>query len=154
NSSNRWMMQSGEFAPGFRFSIIDAAILAFGGIAAIGCSTLDWWWGFGIAFVLGHFFLFCNIVRMARRFELIWAAAFLLLAAPTALTGKPGWPLTVALSLVVTLLVVTLEMRKPSYHVRLAADQSGLARLVGVPGKPTSGRLAPCSDCHQMSGKT
>jgi hypothetical protein len=109
-------MQSGEFAPGFRFSILDAAILAFGGIAAIGCSTLDGWWGFVIAFVLGHFFLFCNIVRMARRLELIWAAAFLLLAAPTALADKPGWPLTAALSLVVTLLVVTVEMRKPSYH--------------------------------------
>ena len=109
-------MQSSEFAPGFRFSILDAAILAFGGIAAIGCSTLDWWWGLVIAFVLGHFFLFCNIVRLARRLELTWAAAFLLLAAPTALTDKPGWLLTVALSLVVTLLVVAVEMRKPSYH--------------------------------------
>jgi hypothetical protein len=65
---------------------------------------------------VGHFFLFCNVFRVSRAPELVWAGVFLALAGSTIALGVPGWPATVAASLATTVVVVTLEMRKPSYH--------------------------------------
>ncbi len=75
-----------------------------------------WWVGFVIAFVVAHFFLFCNIFRMSRPLELVWAAAFVAAAGGTVVTETPGWGVTVVGSLIVTVLVVAIEMRRPSYH--------------------------------------
>jgi hypothetical protein len=75
-----------------------------------------WWWGFVPAFVLAHFFLFCNVVRMARPLELAWAGIFVVLAAATVAFETPGWLVTALVSLLVTVVVVIVEMRKPSYH--------------------------------------
>jgi len=105
-----------DFQPGFRLSIRDVAVIILGAAAALYLSSMEFWWGFIVAFVVAHFFLFCNVVRMARPLELTWAATFLALASATLLTEAPGWPITVAGSLAVTLLVVALQVRKPSYH--------------------------------------
>jgi hypothetical protein len=94
----------------------DVVVIVVGALAAAYLAGLEPWWGFAVAFVVGHFFLFCNVVRMARPYELAWAAAFLAAASATLLTGSPGWPATIALSLAVTLVVVVLQMRRPSYH--------------------------------------
>lgn len=75
-----------------------------------------WWWAFVTAFVLTHFFLFCNVVRMARLLELAWAGVFVVLAGATVAVETPGWLVTALVSLLVTLIVVVVEMRKPSYH--------------------------------------
>ena len=104
------------FAPGFRLSVLDVIILAVGVTAAIALATADWWWGFVVGFVLGHFFLFCNVVRMARPLELAWAAVFVALAAATVALDAPGWPVTVSVSLLATVVVAVAQMRKPSYH--------------------------------------
>jgi hypothetical protein len=109
-------MRERKFTPGFRLSMFDAVILVVGLGAAMGLALVVWWWGFLVAFVLGHFFLFCNAFRLSRPLELIWAGAFMALAAPSIIAGMPGWPITSALSLVVTLVVAIVEMRKPSYH--------------------------------------
>lgn len=69
-----------------------------------------------MGWVVVHFFLFCNVFRISRRPELIWAAAFTLLAASTFFTGIPGWNLTVACSLLFTVVLITRETRKPYYH--------------------------------------
>jgi hypothetical protein len=53
---------------------------------------------------------------MARPLELVWAGAFVLLAGATVAFDAPGWLLTSLFSLLVTVVVVTVEMRKPSYH--------------------------------------
>ena len=74
------------------------------------------WLGISIGFVVAHFFLFCNVVRMERLGELAWAGVFVLLYASTTLTGVPQWPVTLAISLAVTIVFVVLEMRMPSYH--------------------------------------
>ena len=104
------------FAPGFRLSALDVFILAIGGVAALALAMVVWWWGFVVGFVLGHFFLFCNVVRLARPLERAWAGVFLALAAGTVALGVPGWPVTASVSLVATVVVVRVEMRKPSYH--------------------------------------
>jgi len=85
-------------------------------VAAVALSTYEWWWGFVPAFVLAHFFLFCNVIRMARPLELIWAGFFVVLAGATIVYDVPGWLITVPLSMLVTVIVVCIEMHKPSYH--------------------------------------
>jgi hypothetical protein len=87
-----------------------------GTAAAIVLSTFVWWWAFVPAFVLAHFFLFCNVVRMARPLELVWAGGFVVLAGATVAFETPGWLVTALVSLLVTVVVVVVEMRKPSYH--------------------------------------
>lgn len=109
-------MRSHRFAPGFRCSAVDIAVIVIATVASIALGGQIWWLGFLIAFVVAHFFLFCNVVRMARPLELIWAAVFVGLAAPTILTDQPGWIITTAVSLVTTAIVVAIELRKPSYH--------------------------------------
>jgi hypothetical protein len=104
------------FAPGFRLSLLDVIILVVGVATAFALAKAVWWWGFVVGFVLGHFFLFCNVVRMARPLELAWTGVFVTLAAATVALDVPGWPVTVSVSLVATVVVVVVEIRKPSYH--------------------------------------
>jgi hypothetical protein len=109
-------MKQTVFSPGFRLSVVDVFVLIGGTVAAIALSIYVWWWGFVPAFVLAHFFLFCNVVRMARPLELIWAGVFVVLAGATIASDVPGWLITALGSLLVTVVVVIVEMRKPSYH--------------------------------------
>lgn len=104
------------FAPGFRLSVLDVIILVVGVVAAFALAMVVWWWGFVVGFVVAHFFLFCNVVRMARPLELAWAGVFIALVAATVAQDVPAWPVTASVSLVATVVVVVLEMRKPSYH--------------------------------------
>lgn len=104
------------FQPGFRISTLDVLILAVGAIASAVMWTQVWWAGFVIAYVVGHFFLFCNVFRVARPLELTWGGIFVLLAASTIAFDRPTWPVTIISSLAVTVIVIGLEMRKPSYH--------------------------------------
>jgi len=116
NASTPTPMPDRRFAPGFRISVFDALILLTGGVGAFLAASHAWWAGVIIGFVVGHFFLFCNVFRIARRPELIWAAAFTFLAACTFLTGLPGWIGTVACSLLLSVVLIVREMRKPYYH--------------------------------------
>ena len=104
------------FAPGVRLSSADVIVLLFGAVAATALALLTWWWGFVVAFVVGHFFLFCNVFRIGRTSELLWALVFVLLVAGTIAADSPGWAITVAVSLSLTAVLVLIEMRKPSYH--------------------------------------
>jgi hypothetical protein len=109
-------MKLPAFVPGFRFSVRDGLVL-FGGVAgAILLSMFLWWQGFIVGFVVAHFFLFCNVVRMARPLELLWSGVFVALASATITIDVPGWVATFVISAVVTVIVVVVEIRKPSYH--------------------------------------
>jgi hypothetical protein len=109
-------MEPAKFAPGFRFSTFDGLVMLVGAIGGSVLWTMTWWWGFLVGFVLAHFFLFCNVVRLARPLELAWALVFVVLAGATIAVGVPGWPLTAIGSLIVTVVVIVVELRKPSYH--------------------------------------
>jgi len=104
------------FHPGWRFSALDGVVLVVGIVATVG---LIWYDG-GIAFVIGftliHFFLFCNVVRMARPLELLWAAGFVALCVGTIAFDWPSWLGTTVIALGLTLVFVGIELRKPSYH--------------------------------------
>lgn len=66
--------------------------------------------------VVGNFFLFCNVFRVARVLELVWAGFALVLTVTAAVTGFPGWTLTAVCCGLATALVIIYEMKKPSYH--------------------------------------
>lgn len=104
------------FSPGFRFSKLDAIVLFLGLYIAADTAAVFTWPGVAIGFVVAHFFLFCNIVRMDRCSELAWAGLFVVLATSTSLAGQPSWSLTLAIAFIVALVLILFEMRKPSYH--------------------------------------
>ena len=104
------------FAPGFRISVTDALVLIVGSIASFIVGTQVWWAGIVVAFVVGHFFLFCNVFRVRRKPELVWASLFVLLAASTVLTEKPGWMVTFAVSFLVAVMLIYRETKMLSYH--------------------------------------
>lgn len=110
------MTQERSFDAGFRMSVRDAIVIVVGAAAAVALATLVWWWGVAIAFVVAHFFLFCNVVRMARPLELAWAAVFVVLAVTTIALEVPGWSTTISISLVVTVALVARQLREPTYH--------------------------------------
>ena len=105
-----------EFEPGCRLSALDVCVLACGTIGSVVAWQMLWWVGFVIAFVVAHFFLFCNVFRMSRPLELVWAATFVALAGSTVMRESPGWLVTVVGSLNVTVAVIAIEMCRPSYH--------------------------------------
>lgn len=100
---------------GFRFSWTDAlaivvcAIATYFGLKTIG--SLAWLF----PFVLGHFFLFCNVFRIRRLPELVWAGGFLMLA-----TGCLVADISVLhamwLVLPLTMGVLIYAVRQPHYH--------------------------------------
>ncbi len=105
-----------RFAPGWRLSGFDAVILLLGIIGSFVLGFYVWWMALVVAFAVGHFFLFCNIVRMSRSLELVWATVFVALCAATILIEFPGWLWTAVFSIGLTFVLVMVEMRKPSYH--------------------------------------
>jgi hypothetical protein len=109
-------MPAPEFKPGFRLSAFDALLLVAGGLAAWWFWPRTWWLGLVIAWVVGHFFLFCNVFRISRGLELIWAAAFVVLTRLTVANGYLSWTTTMALSTIVAVVVIAIELKKPSYH--------------------------------------
>ncbi len=100
---------------GFRFSATDAvAILVCiaattWGLSAIGPIA----WCF--PFVLGHFFLFCNVFRVPRKPELVWAASFIMIATTCLIIDQPIWCSMIAV-LPVTIGVMVYAIRLPTYH--------------------------------------
>jgi hypothetical protein len=105
-----------KFNPGFRISVIDVLVLLAAAWGTWFVGREVWWAGAIVAFVVGHFFLFCNVFRICRKAELQWAAVFVVLSGLTIATDYPGWWATFALSLLATVVLVWRETRKPSYH--------------------------------------
>jgi len=101
---------------GFRFSILDAvAIAAFAAVIA----GLHWlggslWWL--VAIVAVHFFLFCNVFRVIRHRELIWAALFILNVGFWLLLGRLDWFSVLACQLPVSVGVIAWEAKATRYH--------------------------------------
>ena len=109
-------MAAAQFKPGFRISALDAGVLIAGAAGSALAAQIEWWMGSIIGFAVGHFFLFCNVFRVQRPFELAWAVLFILLAGSTIAIHMPGWGMTIATSLTMTAAIIAMEMRKFSYH--------------------------------------
>ena len=109
-------MAASNFAPGFRLSSLDVFVLVGGTVGVTVLFTVMWWYSLVVGLVLAHFFLFCNVFRVSRPLELLWASVFVVLAGATILWGLPGWWATAIGAVCVAALVVAMEMSKPSYH--------------------------------------
>ena len=105
---------------GFRFSPGDAVVLILFAASVSVLhrfgSSLSWI----IAIVACHFFLFCNVFRMVRRRELIWAATFVANVALWLSLGRLDWPNVLACQLPISAGVITCELRATRYHGILA----------------------------------
>lgn len=117
------------FSPGFRISWLDAVVLVVGawfawsyaaGFSVIGLrlrSPIP-----AIAVMLAilvltfAFFLFCNVFRVSRSLELIWAALYVVLMVATIRLEVLDWRVSLAVSCVAMAVVIYLQTRKPSYH--------------------------------------
>ena len=64
------MMGDGLYNPGFRMSILDLVVLVVADTIALGLWFVLGPIGLLFPFVVGHFFLFCNVFRTARNLEL------------------------------------------------------------------------------------
>jgi hypothetical protein len=109
-------MAEAKFQPGFRMSVTDGLVIVAGIVGAVGLWFTAWWLGFTVAFVVGHFFVFCNVFRVARPLELAWSGVFVVLTYGTVMFDRPNWVVTIGCSLLATVVIIGLEMRKPSYH--------------------------------------
>lgn len=109
-------MAERKLQPGFRLSALDVVILIVGGAASAYAMTVDRWLGIAIAFVVLHFFLFCNVLRMSRPLELIWGGVFAALAVAAILLDLLSWLIVFVISSAVTVIVAFIETRRPSYH--------------------------------------
>ena len=105
-----------EFKPGFRLSEMDVGILFLGVSSSALLARFDDRFGEALLFVIVHFFLFCNVLRMSRPLELIWAVLFVLLAGSNFHIGLPEWHYTMIAMLVVTLILTIIQILLPSYH--------------------------------------
>ena len=108
-------MEQKQRTSGFRFSFVDGIVLALTVAVTPWLVTTAGIFGWLPAFVVGHFFLFCNVFRIRRKQELIWAGFFV--ASTTLLrmwSVNPIWLLILPLPL--TVLLIGLEMRHPNYH--------------------------------------
>lgn len=105
-----------RFEPGFRASASDLCAIA---AAIVGATALYPSFPAAsliIAVTTFHFFLFCNVFRIRRRPELIWAGGFLLLSYATIRFGSPDWPATIAAAFSLATGLIMRETRHPSYH--------------------------------------
>ena len=103
-------------APGFRFSASDAVAIVLAIVAAV---TL--WGSLGamsllFPIVLGHFFLFCNVFRVRRSFEVAWALVFVVNVCAWWLAGRFNWWSVLSVQTPVTMLCLGLEICSERYH--------------------------------------
>ena len=103
-------------AAGFRFSVIDAVAII---LCVIGTCLL---WphlytmSLFFPFVLFHFFLFCNVFRISRPPELIWAAIFIFNVISVLGMKHKMFPYVFWAQLPVTLAVLIYGVMQKDYH--------------------------------------
>ncbi|MEZ5943752.1 MAG: hypothetical protein R3C18_20340 [Planctomycetaceae bacterium] len=110
-------MTTTSFQPGFRKpSWLDVAILLS---TAIAVPVLCLWskeLALLLAYVVLHFFLFCNVIRLATNLELAWATVAVLLAGLSFGFNVLSGTTALTISLATTVVVTAIEFREPSYH--------------------------------------
>jgi hypothetical protein len=101
---------------GLRFSRFDAAVLLVSVIVTAAVWHLPTNPGVIVLTVVGHFFLFCNIVRLRRSFELVWAVSYVTLTFGTIALGWMSWLVPLAAVTPVTLALIAAEVRSIRHH--------------------------------------
>jgi hypothetical protein len=63
-----------------------------------------------------HFFLFCNVFRLRRSYELIWTGAYVVNLGCEIWLGGVDWAKVLALQGPLTLILIVAEARSSCYH--------------------------------------
>ena len=105
-----------KFLPGFRVSLVDALVLIAGtaGSATLTAESPDA--AVLVAMPVLHFFLFCNVFRIKRRKELIWAAIFVISSALFIAYQMFSATILIIANILVAVILIALETREPDYH--------------------------------------
>lgn len=69
-----------------------------------------------VPLAVGHFFLFCNVFRIHRRKELVWAVVCLLNVGTWLACDHLWWPGIMIIQTPLTVALIWMEMRGPWYH--------------------------------------
>ncbi len=106
--------------PGFRISLVDGFVIGACIIFTVWAlvNAIPQYLALLPAVVFFHFFLFCNVFRVRRKYELIWAGFFIVFYASIFLLAPTGlfWILVFPLQTPVTLTVVALTVFSTDYH--------------------------------------
>ena len=113
------MVRALEYRPrslGVQFPAADGVVIVITGFAIWGLSGPMREFARLVGFVVGHFFLFCNIFRIHRKYELAWAAVFLANVA-CGIIGEAWGPVDAMLMQApLTVVLVVAEMFSSRYH--------------------------------------
>ncbi|MFC1591798.1 hypothetical protein ACFL43_04685, partial [Thermodesulfobacteriota bacterium] len=103
-------------ANGFRCSAADWLVLAGGCLAALALRRLPDGCGYLPAFVVLHYFLFCNVFRVKTKREILWGAGFIANSLITVLGLKSTWHAAYLAQLPITAAIIVHEILQPTYH--------------------------------------
>lgn len=101
---------------GFRFSGTDAVVIGIFAIVAVILQRTGnplWWI---LVIVAAHFFLFCNVFRVRRRWEIVWAVVFVVNCVVWLWFGCLDWLRVLSIQLPVTAYLIVAEVRGDRYH--------------------------------------
>jgi len=98
----------------------DLAFLAAAALSCLGLWKTQGDLGFALAVLIGfvvlHFFLFCNVFRIPRKLELIWAGLFVLVMAGGILHSGFVLIALLPIQLIITCVCIVVAMRRQDYH--------------------------------------
>jgi hypothetical protein len=101
---------------GFRLSVVDVVFIVAAAIAVFllreRLGTAVWI----IPLAVGHFFLFCNVFRVRRSYELAWVGILFCNLAGWAAADRFSWLNVLAVQTPFTLAAFVLELRSRRYH--------------------------------------
>ena len=105
-----------ERTAGFRLSVVDVVFIAAATAAVFLLRERLGTWVWSIPVAVGHFFLFCNVFRVRRSYELAWVAVFFCNAAAWVAVDRFSWLTLLAVQTPFTMAAFVLEIRSRRYH--------------------------------------
>ena len=101
---------------GFRLSRTDVFVLVLG----ISAGSIGYYYigefALFVPYVVGHFFLFCNVFRVRRKPELVWSGIFLVNCMIWIAVGAVNVYAILGIQFLATIAVILNEIRGPHYH--------------------------------------
>jgi hypothetical protein len=101
---------------GFRLTKIDVGVIIV--VIVLTAGTRPWLdslvWLFVI--VAGHFFLFCNLFRIQRVYELTWSGLFVINVSAWYVLDALDWWWVLAVQSPITALFITMSFMQRDYH--------------------------------------
>jgi hypothetical protein len=101
---------------GFRFSAMDAIVIAVAMPATWGLWIAVGQAGLLLPVVLGHFFLFCNVFRIPRLSELVWGGLFMVSVCLLYWFDLLTWWRVTLLQTPITVMAILLAILRRDYH--------------------------------------